>query len=273
MPTESTLPTDVDELHRMIRELRDESAGRRVKLKPYEDAFGSLRDNERQYLLDVVKLIDRDPDKAAVEFRDTAFRMLGSQEKFLEGLDIELPQSEAESDPGEPEVENESQEDDDMAQLTPEQLQEILDERDRKAAEAAAQQQQDAEVEAIFAEIEELGFERGTVGFMSMLSQAQTLAQAGQDPDFSALAPKIRALHDLPDPESEGGDEEEGAPEAGADEDPDPAFPKTADAGGAGGAPTEQKKDWVEQAKEEGRDIGEVARERAEARLAGELVD
>lgn len=264
------LPDNIEDAHKMIEDLRRENADRRVKSKAYEESFSEFNESERAYLLELVRLTATDPSKGAIGFRDLAFQMLQTPEAFLDGLDIELPSANPE-ETTEPAEEASNESDDDMTGLTAEQLQAVLDEREAKAKEAADKAQQEQEIQAIFTEIEELGFEQGSEGFMGMLSFAQSQASAGKDVDFKALAPKVRAALDIPEPNSDAGSDAEKAAEiaVGEDKDPEPQFPSTVDAGGAGGAPTEKATDFVAEAKEKGIDPWAAARARSEARLSG----
>lgn len=263
------LPDNIDDAHKMIEDLRRENADRRVKAKAFEEAFGEYNDVEQQTLLDLVKTTAKNPTQGALGFRDLAFQML-KPEVFLEGLDIELPaapQQEENNEPADEATEGEET----MAGLTEEQLQKVLDEREKAAREAAAKEQQEQEIQAIFKEIEDLGFEPGTDGFMGMLSLAQSQAAVGREVDFAELAPKVRTAFDIPEPgasaeEEPSSDAAEKATEVATEE--KPKFPSTTDAGGSGAA-TEPPKDFVTEAKEKGVDPFDAARARAEARLSG----
>lgn len=255
---ETTLPTDVAELHKMIGDLRKEAGDRRVQHKPYAEAFDGYNENEVKYLLDLVKTTAADPKAGAVKFRDMAKNVL--QDEFYTGLD-DLPTSteEAKKDEQSKGETKDSPTEEENQAMTPEQMQKILDEREAKA-------KQDAEVQAIYAEIEALGegFEKGSPAFMMILQQAT----ATNNPNFSELAPKVRAFHELPEPKAEGeatttdGTEDE----AKAEETEAPTFPSTVGAGGAG-APAESKGDWIAEAKAAGVSPLAAARERAAQKL------
>ena len=220
----------------------------------------------------MIQALNADPVEGAKQFRDMSKEIL--KDAFYADLD---------DIPGVPVQEETTQEEEtkeeDPVSLTPEQMQKILDDRDAKAkadATAAAEEAaRDAAIEEVFAEIEAAGFARGSEEFMTALALGQTLSAQGKDVVFADLAPKVRLVHDLPEPEAPPA--EEASNEAPA---PAPAtvgtvvdgsgkeFPLTAGAGGAGTA-AEPATDWVAEAKAAGRNVMEVARERAEARISG----
>lgn len=254
------LPADQDSFDRAyVEKLRAEAAKYRTSLRPFEQAFGDFTDAERTYLFGLIRNLNHDPSAGAVGFRDMAKDIL--KEEFYTGLD-DLPKTE-QADP-----ETEDKKEEDQVSLTPEQMQTILDERDAKskseAEEAATKAAEAAMVEEIYAEIEALGFERGSDGFTTALSLGASLAQQGKDVDFAALAPKVRLVLDLPEAETVADDAETviETPAGSGNE-----FAKTATTTGAGGA-GEVAKDWVAEAKAAGQDPMQVARERAEARLS-----
>ena len=269
MATESNLPDDPETLKGMIADLRKENADRRVRTKAYEEAFGEFNDKEKQYLLDLVATTASDPQKGARAFRDLARNMIGDDQAFLEGLDIEMPAQEEKKEALP--VEN-----DEEMTLTEEQMQKLLDERDAKRAETESKKAEEAAIEEVYKEIEALGFERGSEGFTGVLSLASAKIAAGAESvDFAELAPKVAAAFDIPwgatdDSKTEAEAETEDAPtEVSEDASAETVHPVTAEAGSAAkGGPGESAKDWVAEAKSEGRDVFEVSRERAAARLA-----
>lgn len=262
-----SLPETIEDAHKLITDLRAENAQRRVRSKAYEEAFSDFSDQEQDFLLSLVTLTAKDSKEGARAFRDLAFQMMQQDpEAFLEGLDIAPPAAPAAED-------TTNEEEAEVAGLTEAQLQAVLDERERKATEARDKAEQEAAIEGIYAEIEALGFERGTEGFATILSLGNTQAQLGKDVDFKALAPTVAQLVGLDLP---GATNEEALPEAreipDAPEGSGKPHASTADAGGAGGAPTETgDPNWAATAIKEGRDPLAIARERAEARMAGTL--
>ncbi len=263
MPTEETgLPTDVDELHKMVGELRKEAADYRTKYKPFRDSFDGFTDQEVSFLLNIVDVTSKDADAGAPAFRDLALDLLG-EEKFKDGLAI-APTEEDNQEEEAPVADEEKP----ASVLTKEELIALFEERDQAAAKTREEEEREAEIEEVYAEVEALGFERGTEGFLRMLMEGQVKAQLGEDVDFEAIAPGVRSAVGMED--SEDGEAEAEA-EAPAEED-GTKFPKSADATKGKGAPTEEAKDWVAEAVAEGRNPLDVARERMEARLDGETV-
>jgi len=256
------LPDDITEAHKMIEDLRKENGDRRVKAKRYDDAFTKFNESEREYLVDLISCTGDNPDEGAKGFRDLAFRMIGDPAVFLDGLD--LPTAPTEEEP-----EAKITTDEAGTNMTPEQMKAILDERDAasatSAAEAAKAAEEEAEIESVFAEIEALGFERDTPAFLAVLNMGGAMATTGTFDGFEALAPKVKMAFDMapdPDPSTTEADapvvEAEGSGKAHA---------STAEAGGSPGAATENKKDWVQEAKDNGVDVMQAARDRAENRL------
>lgn len=247
----------------MIRDLRKENADRRVKAKPYDEAFGEYNAQEQELLLGIVRTLAHDQAAGGKALRDLAVDILG-EDGFREGLEFLENAEEVPAKAEDETTEDEEKEGQVPTGLSAEELKAELDRREKAREEAEAKAKQDAEVAEIFAEIEALGFEQGSEGFMTMLSLANTQATLGKDPDFKVLAPQVRSLVGLPEPEAEGEPtKDEAAPEAK----PEVKFPSTADAGGAGAA-TEAPKDWVAEAKAAGKSPMEAARERLEARLS-----
>lgn len=259
--SESTnaLPTDIEEAHRMIKELRTENADRRVKAKPFTDAFGDYSPEEQTVLLGIVRTLASDQVEGGIALRNLAVQVLG-EDKFKDGLDFLAPVTPKEDpEAGEKEEETVS------AGLSADELKAELDRRDADRAAAASKADEEAAIAGIFKEIEDLGFEQGSEGFLTLLSLANTQASLGKDPDFQALAPQVRQLVGLPEPEAvtEGEGEAEGLTTA-----VETSFPSTAGAGGAGAA-AEPQKDWIAEAKAAGKSPMEAARERAERRMSG----
>lgn len=241
-----------------VRKLRREAAGFRTKLRAYEQPFKGFSDVEREYLLGLVEELDSEPELGALKLRDLSKQLL--EEKFYEGLDV--PQKE---------IENMSDDKDKAApsgggeaMFTRKDLEEMFAQRDAAAQEAAAKAADDAEVEAILKEVEAAGFERGSEGFLTALSLANTQVQLGKEVDFKVLAPKVHAL--IGDVGEVSSDEAAPADLGDGEVAADNRFPKTATAGGSGSA-TEPARDWVAEAREAGKDVMAEARQRMEARL------
>lgn len=242
-----------------VEKLRAEAAGYRTKLRPYEQAFGDFNDSEKSFLFGMLETLNGDPAAGAVQFRDMAKNILA--ENFYEGLD-DFPTPEA------PAEDKTTEEKEDQVSLTPEQLAAELDRREKAAQEAAEakarQAADDAAVQAVYDEITEAtGFEMGTPGFKSALALGASIAESGGEPDFKALAPQVRAIHNIPEPEAENVIQSDDLVVEGSGNE----HAATAGAGGAGGA-TEVEKDFVAEAREAGKNPFDAARERLEARLA-----
>ena len=255
-----TLPDNVEELQKMVTDLRKENGDHRTKNKRVDSVLDMYSLQEQEFLMNLLETTGNDPNEGAKGFRDLAQKMLG--EEFYEGLELPDPEPAPDKDtitlPDAPE-EKESD------QMTPEQFKTELDARDARAAAEVQAKENDAMIESVFAEIEELGFARGSEGFEAMLNMGGALANAKKEVDFKALAPKVRMAFDIESPVVEG---EEPTPES--KEEPDtvvPKFPSTSDAGGAGGSPTEPDTDYIAEAKSKGVDPWKAARERAEARF------
>lgn len=254
------LPEDQDTFPReYVEKLRAENARYRTELKPYKEAFKGYNDAERAYLFDIVTTLDADPSAGALKARSLAQNVLGEQ--FFEGLTgVPTPEQPTEEPEEGPETQEEA-----TAAMKPEDIQKMLDERDAKARE-------EAEIEAVFAEVEAAGFPRGSEGFMMALSVANAQVAAGKDVNFSELAPKVHAIlgTEAAPAAEEAPAEGNEAPEARETELPEAIkpreFPKTADAGGSG-APTGEQKDWLAEAAEKGISPLQAARERMEHRL------
>lgn len=269
------MPDEIEELpegdtfdRAYVEKLRDENAKWRTKVRHYEGAFNGFNEGEQEYLLEVITTLSDDQEVGAMQLRNIAQNLLG--DKFLEGIEgvgpVEAVEEEEEGKDGT--VADKPK----TGELTAEELQRILDERDATKEQTAAERQRAAEEEAmieeVFSEIEAAGFERGTEAFQTALSLGASMAQSGKDVVFADIAPKIRAFHDIPEPAVEG-DTPDAAVEKAVDADVDGSgkvFAKTATAGGAGNAGA-AKGDWVAEAREAGKDVMEVARERMEARL------
>lgn len=257
-----------------VEKLRAEAAKYRTALRPFEDAFGDFNDAEKEFLFGMLKELNQDPQAGAVQFRDMAKNIL--RDKFYEGLD--------DAPVGKEETKEETEEEGGEVSLTEEQLKKILEEHDRAAQEAQEEAAREAAAEGVFKEIEAQGFTRGSEEFQACLMMANAQVEKAQregteiEVDFATIAPKVRVMYDLPEPEAgEGateGEGQEGGPESGQSDEVDAQevareYAKTASAGGSGAA-GEPQTDWIAEAKEEGRSPMEVARERMEARLGGE---
>jgi len=242
------MPDDPAELKKMITDLRKEAASRRVKAKPFEQAFDGFNEKEVAYLLELVEGVAQDPVAGAAGFRDLAKDLM--KDEFYEGLD-DVPAVTKEE---------ETEETKDMPALTREELVALLDERDGKAAQTAAEKEAESQAEAVFREVEEAGFARGTKEFMSALQIGRMEAELGNEVDFKELAPRIYAAAGVEPPANEELQDGEGESE------PETKHPKTVDVEGSGSA-TETVSGVVEEAKEKGKSPLEIARDRLEARF------
>lgn len=143
-----------------VRRLRDESAESRVKANRYAKPFSSLEPHEQDWLLALAQDLG-DPDKQA----EAARRMQAVAGSLLEGV----------------------QEPEDTEQpLTLSQLREIQ-------AQEAAQAQQDAEVQAIFKEAEDLGYKKDTADFALLMWLSANADKPEEAGDLKAAHAKIEA--------------------------------------------------------------------------------
>ena len=245
-----------------VEKLRAEAAKFRTELQPYKQSFGDFNDDEKSFLFEMLETLNADPAAGAVKFRDMSRNIL--DEKFFDGLDLPAvePVKEVEA--------SEEAEGDDQVSLTEAQMKAMFDERDTAAAAAAKvaaeEAANNAEIEGVYAEIEEAtGFKRGTQEFATALSVGATMSQAGNPPDFKDLGPKVATMLGLEVETTTVETNEDGNPVvvvegSGAE------HAATAGAGGSGGG-TETTKTLVEQATERGITPMELARERMEARM------
>lgn len=273
------MPDQVDELpegdtfdRAYVEKLRAEAAKYRTALRPFEDAFGDFNDQEKSFLFGMLQSLNKNPAEGALQFRDMAKNIL--KDDFYADLE-DIPVVEAAQDET---ASTEEAEGEGQVSLTQEQMQKMLDERDAKAkaeAEAAAKEAADqAEIEAVYAEIEEAtGFIRGSKEFGYALSVGAAASQAGDSPDFKQIGPQVATMLGIEvsangddSTESSNGDSSvenavENVVEGSGNE-----HAKTAGAGGSGKA-TETPKSVVEVAAEQGKTPMEVARDRFEARM------
>lgn len=254
---ETALPEDIGAAHDMIRSLRKEAADKRVRLRQFEQAFDGFNGAEVSYLLDNVAKLGSDTPAGAVAFRDMAKDLLG--DKFLEGIDLPAPAPAAD--------ESEAEGATDVKSLTIDEIRAELDRREAEKADSQSKAEEEAAIEAVFAEIEALGFERNSRAFTLMLQEGVRLANQGEAVDFGAIAPAVRAAaqalgEDVAEPETAAEPAEEAAP----------AFPKSGDLAAGGAAPTDgsAEGDWAAEAKAKGATSEQLmaqARERMEQRL------
>jgi hypothetical protein len=246
-----------------VEKIREEAAKYRTTLRPFQDAFGDFNPSETEYLFGMLKELNGDPQAGALMFRDMAKNILS--DKFYDGLD-DAPQTTDSVEDADPQTTTEG-EDQVSDAATPQQIKAMLDERDKVAQEAAAASAQtasdEADIEAVFKDIEAAGFERGTEAFQTALSLGSSMAASGQEVDFAVLAPKVRVFHDIAEPAAEG---EAADPVTEVVEGSGKEHALTAGAGGAG-AGAEAPKGVVELAAEKGIPPLEMARELMEARL------
>lgn len=115
-----------------VQKLRDEAAGRRTALKPYEDAFGGYEADDQKVWFDLAQLMKTDPAAAAAEFI-----------RLGEGVKSQLnpPTVEAQAETEQP--------------LTRADLERLLGEREQQAT-------LQKETESILAKVTAAGFAAGT---------------------------------------------------------------------------------------------------------------
>lgn len=232
-----------------VHELRDEAAAKRTANKEFETAFEGLTADERQYILGAVSAITpEDATAGGVQLREAAKVILG--DSFYEGLEVPQVSDQNEAAP--------------TGGLTAEQVEAIV----KNALEAQAkafqeqtqaqteEQRRNAEVESVYAEIEAQGFQRGSVEFQQMLSLGQVAAANSGDVNFEDIAKQVHAINGTQAAEGEATAETE---TAGA-----PNVPATTDVGSVGSASNaEPITDWMADAQAAGKDLLQVAMERA----------
>lgn len=251
-----------------VKEIREEAKANRKRAEVYERAFKGYDPEERDYLLRSIETMATDQVAGAEEFRHIAKEMMG--DKFYEGLELPVGDESNEQEGQMPEGTEETAA---AAGLTEERLIEILDARESARLEAEQKENDtaaEAEIEAIYTEIESLGagYERGSLGFQ----QALLLAQQDENfTTFEALKPQIDKVVSVLSPEAEGSEGAEGAESAEGGEaasEAKPEHPKTAGAAGSAGVAAGDKPgDWVKEAKEEGKDLAAEAQSRFVARM------
>ena len=253
-----------------VEKLRREAAKYRDKYAEYRDAFADLDDLEKQFMLDTVRTVGRDPQAGALEFRRISQQMLG--DSFFEGLDLPTPASK--EDEG---SDDSLEEEGDAAMVTKEEVQELLEAQRRQQEEAASKAELDRMVAEIHAELEAAGIERDSQGWVMALNTAAHVT----DGDVAKAVDITRKALDLPAPEAgaagedagdaDGGDGDDGV--AGDEAGASGLHPTTVDASGGAGAARETPKNWIEEAKESGENLWEAARARTEARLKAANAD
>jgi hypothetical protein len=220
----SNPPEIPEELRPYVEELRQEAAGYRKKYAPFRDAFDGYRDDEMQFLLELVTALRADDTAPAAKvMRDIAFDLLG--ERWTE----DAPWTEAEA---EEEVPDEEEEEEVSEQLTAEEIQRILDERDAKRKEEENESEIARMVDEIRKEAEALGYTADSPDYYLLIQTGMHKTEG----DLTAAAKLIAPVTGITPPGEEAEPEAaEPEPEAEAAA---PRFPKPL-SGGAGAPPAE----------------------------------
>lgn len=150
-----------------VEKLRGEAARHRTEKKTYDDAFSKWSPEDRTFLLDTVRTAADDPKKGAEVLRQVA-DLLNPAEKAA--LKEEIASGE----------------------VKPEDVPLTRGEMEKFLAEKETARQQDAAVEAVTAEVEKLGFPRGSEGHYRVL----WLAKHSTNFDVAAAAAKIKGEKD-----------------------------------------------------------------------------
>ncbi len=145
-----------------VEKLRGEAAKHRTALKPYEEAFGKWTPEDRDVLMDIVRTAADDPKKGAELMRQVADLLSPAEQKALQ------KEIDAAEDPAD-------------KPLTRGEMEKFL-------AEKETAKQQEAAVEAVTAEVEKLGFPRGSEGHYRVL----WLAKHKTNFDVEAAAKQIK---------------------------------------------------------------------------------
>lgn len=223
-----------EELRPMVEELRNEAASYRKKYAPYRDAFDGFRDEEVGFLLNLVAgLKAADPTAAAKTMRDVAFDMLG--EKWTEDApwsDEEPESSEKEEAP----MEGVEVPEDKAAALTADEIQRILDERDKRAQQAKEEEELTRLVEQVKAEAQTLGYEPDSPDYFLLVNTAMHKT----DGDLSQAAAMLAPITGIGGGGGSDGADDTAGTAPGTEQAAAPRFPPPFQ-GGAGAAPGEPK--------------------------------
>ena len=67
------------DLERELKKVRDESAQRRIELTPFKKAFGNFDDDAKEWLLEAIEMIHKDPVTAGERFANLAIGNMGAE--------------------------------------------------------------------------------------------------------------------------------------------------------------------------------------------------
>lgn len=145
-PVPADPPADAETFPReYVERLRTENANYRTRAKTYEDVFEGYADEDREFLLEVVKGIKADPNATADQLR-----------QVLDHIEANAPTAPpAAPSTGEPQY------------LTQADFDRMLSERD-------AAKERDQQIATIQSEAEKLGYEKGSAQYVSLLHIAST---------------------------------------------------------------------------------------------------
>lgn len=175
-PSVQSVPPEVDPFddakvetfdRKYVEKLRGEAAKHRTEKKTYEDAFSKWSPEDRAFLLQTVQTAADDPKKGAEVLRQVADLLSPAEQKALKE---ELSSGE----------------------VKPEDVPLTRGEMEKFLAEKETARQQEAAVEAVTAEVEGLGFARGTEGHYRVL----WLAKHKTNFDVKAAAEQIKGEKD-----------------------------------------------------------------------------
>jgi len=188
-PVGEDLPESAKE---MIRKAREEAAARRVEHRPYKEAFQGFEDNERAYLLDVIRMAAGSEEEQ--RFAASEFQRIAS---VLTGEDMTPEETEQAVADGDTATEPEA------PAISPADIQSMIAkalEDDRKIR--AQEQEVDQRVAQIREQAKELGFEHGTPKYQVLM----TIARSQTDGDLQAAAEAYKEMvaAEAPKPADDG---------------------------------------------------------------------
>lgn len=191
-PVGEDLPDSAKE---MIRKAREEAAARRVEHKPYKEAFQGFEDNERSYLLDVIRMAagsEEEQKFAASEFQRIAAVLTGEEMNPEEAEQAVADSVAGEETPAE------------APAVSPDDIQKMITqalEEDRKIR--AQEQEVDQKVAQIREKAKGLGFEHGTPKYQVLMTIARSQTNGDLEAAAEAYKEMVAAETAPPEPEPE----------------------------------------------------------------------
>lgn len=190
----STLPAQAQEY---IRELREESKGRRIAHDPYDKAFSHFNDAEKEYLLGIVDTLGTDQEAGVQQIENLARQIKGIEDTAAEVAADPALQAEAAAEG-----------------LSEQEYRQIV--------------QQEMEAQATIAEVENetraLGFEPGSVEAGILWDTTISMLDRGQDVTMAQVAEMLAPQLGVTIPEADSSTDPEPAPVVA---EPEPEFPST----------------------------------------------